>query len=146
MSACNSYYCILYMSALGRQQSIQATGFDLPFSFLVEGSSPVGVPSRRDCFWQRIAPRRRSYNVAFDVELIIPFRLAEKCRSGRGFRDMLSEGEARVSHPAGSIEHRREPEGQACGRFFFGSVSFVRTNEMNSPMKGEKHDSIQEMK
>ncbi len=59
--------------------------------------------------------------VAFDVDLKVPFRLAEKRRLSRRFRDVLSEGVARVSHPAGSIEHRREPEGQVCGRFFFGS-------------------------
>ncbi|HDZ79198.1 MAG TPA: hypothetical protein ENH39_07830 [Gammaproteobacteria bacterium] len=35
-------------------------------------------------------------------------------------------------------EARRAAEGQPMGRFFFGSVSFVRTKEMNSPMKGEK--------
>jgi len=29
------------------------------------------------------------------------------------------------------------------GRFFFGSVSFVRTKEMNSSMKDEKHGLIQ---
>ncbi|MFW2439719.1 MAG: hypothetical protein ACN4GR_10140 [Arenicellales bacterium] len=27
--------------------------------------------------------------------------------------------------------------GKHVGRFFFGSVSFVRTKEMNSPVKGE---------
>jgi len=31
------------------------------------------------------------------------------------------------------------------GQFFFGSVSFVRTKEMNSPMKDEKLISIQEI-
>jgi len=51
--------------------------------------------------------------------LKIPFRLAEKRRLSRWFRDVLSEGEARVSHPTGLIEYRRKPEGQACGWPFF---------------------------
>jgi len=60
----------------------------------------------------------------FSVELKIPFRLAEKRRSSWGFRGVLSEGEARVSHPAYSIEHRREPEGQACRWPFFWYLFF----------------------
>jgi hypothetical protein len=35
---------------------------------------------------------------------------------------------------------RRVAEGRHMGRLFFGSVSFVRTKEMNSPMKGEKQE------
>jgi len=41
-------------------------------------------------------------------------------------------------------EAHRAAEGQPVGRFFFGSVSFVRTKEMNSSMKDEKLISIQE--
>jgi hypothetical protein len=43
-------------------------------------------------------------------------------------------------------EARRVAEGQHIGRLFFGSVSFIRIKEMNSPMKGEKHESIQAKK
>ncbi len=70
----------------------------------------------------------------FGVDLKIPVQACREAEIEPEKRDVLSEGEARVSHPAGSIEHRREPEGQACGRFFFGSVSFVRRKEMNSHM------------
>jgi len=35
--------------------------------------------------------------------------------------------------------------GKYVGRFFFGSVSFERSKEMNSPMKGETFTSIQEI-
>jgi len=36
--------------------------------------------------------------------------------------------------------------GKHVGWLFFGSVSFVHTKEMNSSMKDEKHESIQEIK
>ncbi len=73
----------------------------------------------------------------FGVDLKNSVQACREAQDGLGvFGGVLSERK-RVSHPASSSEHRREPEGQACGRFFFGSVSFVRRKEMNSPMKGE---------
>jgi len=45
--------------------------------------------------------------------LNLPFRLAEKHRMRRGFRDAPVCAQ-RVQHPTGSFEHRREPAGRAC--------------------------------
>ena len=55
----------------------------------------------------------RNVGGLFGVDLKPPFRLAEKHRMSRGLRDVLSERQ-RVSHPAGSFEHRRTPAGRAC--------------------------------
>jgi len=54
----------------------------------------------------------------------------------------LSDSEFHI--PPARLSIAGNPKGKHVGRFFFGSVSFVRTKEMNSPMKGEKHGSTQE--
>jgi hypothetical protein len=70
-----------------------------------------------------------------------PFGLSSTGRLGRIKRGACLS-EASSPRPV-QTEARRAAEGQHMGRFFFGSVSFVRTKEMNSPMKGEKHSLIQ---
>jgi len=73
---------------------------------------------------------------------LTPFWVVEHWKSGPDKRGACLS-EASSPRPV-QTEARRAAEGQHMGRFFFGSVSFVRTKEMNSPMKGEKNESIQE--
>jgi len=60
----------------------------------------------------------------------------------------MSEGVARVHRARFRLKRAETPQANTTGRFFFGSVSFVRTKEMNSPMKGEtiSSGSAQEQK
>jgi len=51
----------------------------------------------------------------------------------------------RVRRARFRLKRAEQPQANTTGRLFFGSVSFVRTKEMNSPMKGEKHGLIQEI-
>ncbi|GBE08382.1 hypothetical protein BMS3Abin11_01502 [bacterium BMS3Abin11] len=59
----------------------------------------------------------------FGVDLKNPVQACREAEIEPEKRDVLSERQ-RVSHPAGSIEHRREPEGQACGCSFFWLLFF----------------------
>jgi len=52
----------------------------------------------------------------------------------------------RVHRARSSLKRAEQPQANTMGRFFFGSVSFVRTKEMNSSMKDEKIRLIQENK
>jgi len=58
----------------------------------------------------------------------------------------MSEGVARVHRARSSLKRAEQPQANTMGRFFFGSVSFVRTKEMNSSMKDEKIRLNQENK
>jgi len=73
-----------------------------------------------DCGRRALAAKGLGLLLILNWVLIYPSRSGLPRSADRvGKRDVLFEGEARVSHPADSIEHRREPEGQACGCSFF---------------------------
>jgi len=57
----------------------------------------------------------------------------------------MSEGAARVHRARFRLKRAEQPQANTMGRFFFGSVSFIRIKEMNSSMKDEKLISIQEI-
>jgi len=80
-----------------------------------------------------------------DVDLPVPFRLAEKRRMSWGFGVCLSEGVARVHTPPAYPSIAGNPKGKYAGALSFGYFSLGKQSKSNSPMKGEKLISIQEI-
>jgi len=81
-----------------------------------------------------------------DVDLPVPFRLAEKRRMSWGFGVCLSEGVARVHTPPAYPSIAGNPKGKHAGALSFGYFFFEQAKKSNSSMKDEKHGLIQEIK